>query len=267
MSTTPLDPYDRDPRATGATAAGAPAGSTDSGRHTTTDTAKEQAAGVASEAGDAGKHVAGVAKEQAGDVIGEARRQASDLLDQGRTQLKEQSTAGQQRAATGLSALASELKDLAEGKGGNGIATDLAHQASQRVDAVGTWLSDREPADVLREVQSFARRRPVAFLAIAAGAGLVAGRLTRGLTAASQEGTGQERAADTASSSPQHSGAAGSSQQWTAPAPATANPDQARVTGTTDPVYGTTPTRGTLPGDATTGLGVRADQTWDGPLR
>ena len=34
---------------------------------------------------------------------------------------------------------------------------------------------------MVHEVQSFARRRPTVFLLLAAGAGLVAGRLTRGL--------------------------------------------------------------------------------------
>ena len=183
--TRPLDETSPLRPSAGATA---PAPSAPGSPPSTTQTARDQASSVASDAGDAGRHVAGVAKEQAADVVGEARRQASDLLHQGRSQLREQSTAGQQRAASGLSSLASELKDLAEGKGGSGIATDLAHQASRRVDAVGSWLGEREPADVLREVEGFARRRPVAFLAIAAGVGLVAGRLTRGLSAAAHDG-------------------------------------------------------------------------------
>ena len=40
------------------------------------------------------------------------------------------------------------------------------------------------PRDVLDEVKRFARRRPVAFLALAAAAGVVAGRVTRGAVAA-----------------------------------------------------------------------------------
>ena len=40
------------------------------------------------------------------------------------------------------------------------------------------------PADLLDEVKRFARRRPVAFLALAAAAGVVAGRVTRGAVAA-----------------------------------------------------------------------------------
>jgi len=255
MSNTTGRPHTRDPLTTGSTRAGGPSSTGPS----TTSTAKEQAAGVAGDAGRAGQHVAGVTKDQAADVIGEARRQASDLLGQGRTQLAEQSTAGQQRAATGLSSLAAELKDLAEGRGGSGIATDLAHQASQRVEAAGTWLTDREPADVLREVQTFARRRPVTFLAIAAGVGLVAGRLTRGIAAASHDETPDSGAATPTAAPP--------AAAPTAPTAPTANADQALVTGTTDPVYGTEPSHGAPASEATTGLGAPGRPSWDGPRR
>jgi hypothetical protein len=62
--------------------------------------------------------------------------------------------------------------------------TDLAQEASRRGGAIADWLDTHEPADVLDEVKRFARRRPVAFLALAAAAGVVAGRLTRGAVAA-----------------------------------------------------------------------------------
>src|SRR4029077_10670527 len=45
------------------------------------------------------------------------------------------------------------------------------------------WLADRDPGALLDEVRSFARRKPGTYLAIALGAGVLAGRLTRGLTA------------------------------------------------------------------------------------
>ena len=49
---------------------------------------------------------------------------------------------------------------------------------------VSHWLDNHEPSDLLDEVKRFARRRPGAFLALAAAAGVVAGRLTRGAVAA-----------------------------------------------------------------------------------
>jgi hypothetical protein len=163
--------------ATGATAPDA--GGSTSG---TTQVAKEQAASVAGEAKASGQHVAGVAKDQAAGVAGEARRQAADLLHSGRGELKNQVSSQQHRAASGIRSLGDELMAMANGEGSSsGLAADLVHEVSTRASSVATWLEQREPSDVLDEVTRFARRRPGAFLAIAASIGVVAGRLTRGM--------------------------------------------------------------------------------------
>jgi hypothetical protein len=65
------------------------------------------------------------------------------------------------------------------------VVSDLAHEASQRIKAFASALDDREPAELLDEVRRFARQRPGAFLGLAAFAGVVAGRLTRGVKDAS----------------------------------------------------------------------------------
>ena len=70
---------------------------------------------------------------------------------------------------------------MADASGQDGMAAGLAHQVASRVRDAGQWLGDRKPGQVVDEVQSFARRKPTVFLVLAAGAGLVAGRLTRGL--------------------------------------------------------------------------------------
>ena len=72
---------------------------------------------------------------------------------------------------------------MADDFGQGGVAADVVQQAAARVGDAGQWLDAREPGQVVHEVQSFARRRPAAFLLLAAGAGLVAGRLTRGIDA------------------------------------------------------------------------------------
>ncbi|MEK8109106.1 phage holin family protein [Micromonospora sp. M12] len=59
----------------------------------------------------------------------------------------------------------------------------------RRQQAAG-WLDEREPGEVLDEVRTYARRNPGTFLAGAAVAGLLVGRLTRGLTAPAS-GNGQ----------------------------------------------------------------------------
>jgi hypothetical protein len=145
---------------------------------------RDQAAGLSHGSVQAGKHVAGVTREQASDVVAEAGRQGRDLLQQVQHQLEVQTAQGQQRLAQQLLSMSDELRSMADASGQGGMAADLAHQAAVRARQAGQWLDDRRPREVADEMQSFARRRPAVFLALAVGAGLVAGRLTRGLKAA-----------------------------------------------------------------------------------
>jgi hypothetical protein len=147
----------------------------------TTQVVKDQASDLGHSSVQAGKHVADVAREQASGVAVEAGRQGRDLLQQAQGQMEEQAARGQRRVAEQLLSLSGELRSMADNSGEGSVAADLVQQAAARVCAAGQWLDARKPAQVVREVQSFARRRPTAFLLLAAGAGLVAGRLTRGL--------------------------------------------------------------------------------------
>jgi len=161
--------------------------STTGGAPSTTDVAKGQAGAVAGTASDAGKHVAGVAGEQAGQVASEASQQVKDLVHQTRGELTEQAATQQKRVAGGLRSLGEELHSMAQNSEQQGPATDLVKQAAERTSTVASWLEDREPSSVVEEVTRFARQRPGAFLAIAAGAGLLVGRLGRGLKAANDD--------------------------------------------------------------------------------
>jgi hypothetical protein len=95
--------------------------------------------------------------------------------------MEEQAARGQRWAAERLLSLSGELRSMADNSGQGGAAAEVAQQAAARVGDAGQWLDAREPGQVVHEIQSFARRRPTAFLLLAAGAGLVVGRLTRGL--------------------------------------------------------------------------------------
>jgi hypothetical protein len=152
----------------------------------TADLVKDQASDLSHGSIQAGKHVADVAREQASDVAAEAGRQGRDLLQRAQGQLEEQAAQGQQRLADRLLSLSDELRSMSEGSG-QGVAADLARQAASQVREAGKWMEDREPRQVVNEMQSFARRRPAVFLVLAAGAGLVAGRLSRGLKDASSD--------------------------------------------------------------------------------
>lgn len=52
------------------------------------------------------------------------------------------------------------------------------------IEDVASRLQDREPGELLDEVRRFARRKPGMFLLGAAAGGVLAGRLTSGMSAA-----------------------------------------------------------------------------------
>jgi len=173
----PLPPPTTGPGSTAPSSTGSPS---------TKDVAAGEAKNVGQTAAQAGSQVASTAADQAKEVAYETQRQAKDLLDQGRSQLKNQAVSQQQKAASGLSSIAQELRGLADGSssGAPGPARDLLQQASGFVDQFANRLQNSEPADLLEEVRSFARRKPALFLLGAAAAGVLAGRLTSGVKAA-----------------------------------------------------------------------------------
>lgn len=190
--------------------------------------AKDQATQVGQSAVDAGQHLAEVAKDQAADTVQEAARQAKNLLDQSRAELSEQAAAQQQRTAATLRDLSTELKSMSDNSSDSGPATDLVAQAATRTGDLADWLGAREPGQLVDEVRHFARQRPGAFLAVAAGAGLLAGRLTRGIAAEHSDSSAAPAASPTAPAST--SGAAADSvsearEQFANPQPGPASLD------------------------------------------
>ncbi|WP_197412922.1 hypothetical protein [Arthrobacter sp. EpRS71] len=173
-----LDSPDVETETSGTTTTGAAAGSADSG---TVHTAKQEAAGVAGAVGDAASGVVDTAKSEAGHVAHEVKVNARQLLTQTKGELSDQAQAQQQRVAEGLRSISDELSTMANSTENGGVATDLVQQAAQRSSSIAQWLEGRDPGSLLDEVKGFARRKPGTFLLLAAGAGVLAGRLGRGM--------------------------------------------------------------------------------------
>lgn len=256
-------------------------GSSGSGASGTRETAKEEAKHVRDSAMDAGRQVAGTAKDEAQHVAGEAKAQARQLIDQTMQEAREQAKSQQHRLADGIHTFGDDLRGMADGSQ-SGLAAQLVNEVSDRASAAARWLEEREPADLLDEVKAFARRRPATFITIAGVAGLLVGRLARGIVSEAKEerersmgssggtstgGYGSSGAYGTGASA---GGAYGSSgggahavgqppvTQWNAPTPANASPDMV------DSPYGGTAASGsgtgsTVPGGSTRGTIVDGD--------
>jgi hypothetical protein len=165
------------------------------------ETAKEQTREVAHEGVKAGEHVAAVASDQAKEVASQAGQQARTLLQQARSELMDSLTIQQNRVADQLHGLSQELGTMASRSDQKGLGANLTSQASRQIGGVAHWISVREPGSMVQELKEVASRKPGTFLAVAAGIGLVAGRMTRGATAGapqppSHQDASAHRAAD-----------------------------------------------------------------------
>jgi hypothetical protein len=161
------------------------------GRGSKTQAVRQGTAQAGQQVSQAGGALAHNAAEQARDVANEANRQARELMGQASGQLKEQASAQQHRAADGLRALGNELQAMSERSDQPGMATDLVRHAADRAHQAAQWLDQREPGMVVNEVRDYARRNPGMFLAGAAVAGVIAGRLGKSMSGGMQGGAMQ----------------------------------------------------------------------------
>jgi len=153
----------------------------DSDRDLTSQQPMRHSQTVGETAAEAGGDIMRSAKDQGRQVVAETSRQARGLYHQARSEVDSQVRVQHGRAVSGLRALADETGRLAERSDESGPVTQFAQDAATRLRRAGDWLEDREPARLVDEVKTYARRHPGMFLAGAAILGVVAGRMAKNL--------------------------------------------------------------------------------------
>jgi hypothetical protein len=248
------DPYDPAYPAGTTTSAGMQSGEeTGSSKK---DAMKTEAGEVGRQASDSARNVAETAKAEAANVATEVKTNAKDLLYQARSDLTNQAGTQQQKVAEGLRSISSQLHSMASAPDEQGVASDLVRQAAERSSSVASWLEARDPGSLLDEVKSFARQRPGTFLLLAAGAGVLAGRLTKGLTSGSPDsGMGGGTGRSTAMAEPMPGGMAVPPPPVQYPAPTTTTAGAAAGVGGQ-----------TYPPNPMEGAGTTSGQWADDPL-
>lgn len=157
----------------------------------TADVAKDEGRRLQGEAGAAAQHVSSTAQHEAGKVAEEAKQQASNLWHQLQRDAGDQASHQQDRAAKSVRAVSDDLAGLRRGEEPKDAVTrDLLSMADERVSAIADRLENSSPQDLVQDVRRIASTRPFTFLAIAAGVGLIAGRVTRGLADANNDSNG-----------------------------------------------------------------------------
>ena len=163
------------------------AGTSSKGTTPMSDTSDRTVKEAVHTAQDEAASVADTAKEQAQEVAGEARSQARQLWQQSRQELMDQTGQQQQRVAGSLRTLGQDLSAMSSQDQRGGMANDVVREVSARATRAASWLDQRDPGSLMDEARSFARQRPGTFLAIAAGLGVLGGRLSRSMVDESRE--------------------------------------------------------------------------------
>ena len=147
------------------------------------DTAAAKAGDMKDVAAEGAGQVMAVGKDELARLTDEARGHVQSMWSQAGDQVREQTGTGIQQVSQLLHTLSAELGEMAAKSDQDGPLAALARQGAASGGRISHWLSQADPGDVLDEIRRFARRRPVVFLGGAALAGVVVGRLSRGLMA------------------------------------------------------------------------------------
>ena len=189
----------------------------------------EQAAEVASTAGDAAgplaqeageqlRQVGDAVREQVSEITGELGTQGRHVVEDAKHQLHEQAQTQTENLAEALRRIGDQINDMLSGRPPQeGPVRDYGEQLASKVTEVAGRVHQRGFDGIVNDAERFARRRPGIFLLGAAAAGVVAGRVLRG-TKSEQNGQGG------APLPPIGAAASGDGPAQNAPAPAVAAP-------------------------------------------
>jgi hypothetical protein len=185
----------------GPTQTAEPRGETDEG---VAPNHRSGAEGVKDAASAEARELSSTVKEEAQAVGADVKHQAMQLLDETRVQLADQATTQRDQATRRLRSLSDELSAMADRSPEiGGLGSQLARQGGDLARRTAEYLEGKEPGDLVEDIRGFARRRPGVFLVGAAAAGVLVGRMSRGVIDArrnSDSGSGAHRA-DNATSS------------------------------------------------------------------
>lgn len=149
---------------------------------------RQEADRLKGQAQSAAEDVAGTAKHEAHAVQDEAMAQVKSLASSVQEEANAQASAQQQRLAEQSRTVTDDLQRISRGeRPESDMVLRAVSTVAERAETFTRHLETKEPSELVSDVRRFAARRPGAFLLIAAGAGLVVGRLTRGMRDAQSE--------------------------------------------------------------------------------
>jgi hypothetical protein len=121
------------------------------------------------------------AKEKAQEVAGQAQEKAQQAAGQAQEKLREQVDQRSTQAGEKVSGTAQDLRSVGEELRNQGKETPakLADQGAERIERVGSYLSESSSDKLLSDLEDFGRRQPLAVLAGGLAIGMVAARFLK----------------------------------------------------------------------------------------
>jgi hypothetical protein len=123
--------------------------------------------------------VAETAKGQTQAVAGEAKQQARQVVHQLKGRVGDQAHQQSQRAAQGIRQWADDLAAMGEGAKPDSPVSGVVQQVADQGRRAADYLDQHGLAGAVDDLQTFARRRPGAFLLGAVAAGFLIGRVAK----------------------------------------------------------------------------------------
>jgi hypothetical protein len=136
--------------------------------------------------------LAGQASAKVQDAASVAQEKASELREQGAARVRDQLDQRSTQAGSQVRSLAQALRRSGDElqNDGNASAAQLAAQAADHIGRLGSYLEQKQGDDLMRDIETFARRRPW----MLAGLGLLAGvAAARFIKASSEQRYGDYR--------------------------------------------------------------------------
>jgi hypothetical protein len=142
--------------------------------------ASNAAAHVTNVASDRGKDLAGEAVVEIREIGTEVAHQAQNVLGDAREAALSRAQSEVAGSASALRRLADQGQALVEGRPGEaGPLLQYAERGVEQLRQAAGTLETRGPEGIVTGMQAFARRRPMAFLAISGVGGFLIGRILR----------------------------------------------------------------------------------------
>ncbi len=137
--------------------------------------------GTGGQAQQVAQDAAGQVQQKAQDAARQAQEQAQNVAGQARERMRSQVDQRSTDAGEQIASQAGDIRTVADQlrQQGKDKPAQLAEQAADRVERVGSYLTESDADRILRDVEDFARQRPWAVIAGGIALGMAASRFLK----------------------------------------------------------------------------------------